>query len=473
MRNPLLQLAVIVVCLPGLASAEPPPLEDLAITGAVERRLRMDEAVPEARIDVSTQEGVVTLSGSVDSLNAKFAAENAAEDVRGVLGVINRIDVVPPPRGDTAIRGDVIAALIAEPGVDAIDVRVEVEDRVVTLYGEVATYVERYLAEQTAGSVAGVAAVVNRLTYDIVTDRPDNVVAEEIENRLRADASIAARLITVVVEDGQVTLAGSVRSAGEKTRAERQAWAVAGVRAVENYLDVQWWRAEEMTAWEQPWTDRRMRREIENALRESTRVDAEDIEVTVHDGEAILRGEVDNLQGRRTAGDLAQNVLGIRRVRNRLRVRPPITRDDATIAHDIRRALQRNPYVRLYDIAVQVNQGRAVLRGQVDTWHMKRQATAAAATVDGVVAIENNLEVDYQPPPKTDDEIREDIESDLWWNPVVDSDHVHVEVHSGVATLSGTVRDWRQVQSAVENAREAGATSVVNNLRVTYENGTS
>jgi len=467
MRKLLLPLAAVFLGLPGLAAEQPPPPGDLAVTEAVERRLRMHEAVPEARIDVATHEGVVTLSGTVDRLNAKFAAEDVAEEVLGVLGVVNRIEVVPPPRGDGAIRGDVIAALIAEPGVDSVDVNVEVEDRVVTLYGEMATYVERYLAEQTAQNVAGVAAVVNRLTYDIVADRPDNVIAQDIRDRLRADASIASRLLTVAVEDGEVTLAGSVRSAGEKRRAERQAWAVPGVRSVENYLDVQWWRAEEMRDWEEPWTDQRMRGEIENRLRESTRLDAGDIHITVKEGQAMLRGEVDNLQQRRLAEELARNVLGIREVRNQLHVRAPLTRDDATMAQEIRSNLQRNPYVRLYDIAVEVDHGRAILRGEVDTWHMKRQATEAAARVDGVVAIENNLDVDYRPPARTDREIQEDIEHNLWWNPRVDSEDVHVEVESGVATLSGTVRDWGQAQAAVENAREAGATSVVNNLQVT------
>lgn len=472
MQPRLLSLAVLLVWCPGLLSAAPPPPDDVDITLAVERRLAVDEAVPEHRIDVATDEGFVTLSGSVDSLYAKLAAEDAAENVRGVLGVINQIEVLPPPRTDTAIRGDVIAALAAEPGVDVVNVNVRVEDRVVTLVGEVESFGERYIAEKTAAGVAGVTAVVNRLTYEVATDRPDDAIAEETEDRLRADASIASRLINVVVEDGEVTLTGSVRSAGERTRAERHVWTVPGVREVDNNLRVQWWRAEEMTEQPQPWSDGRMRQAMENALDASTRVDTEDIATTVRDGAAILMGEVDNLQAKRTAGEIARNVLGIRRVRNRLRVRPPLDRDDAAIAQDIRQALRRNPYVRRYDIAVRVDNGKAVLRGEVDTWHMKSQATDAAATATGVVAIENRLDVDYQPPSKTDREIEEDIEDYLWWNPVVDSDAVQVEVHSGVATLSGTLDDWGQVQAAVENAREAGATSVLNNLRVTYETRT-
>lgn len=469
MQRRFLPLVALLVGYPGLLSAAPPPPDDLDITVAVERRLAVDEAVPEHRIDVSTEEGFVTLSGSVDSLHAKLAAEYAAENVRGVLGVINQIEVLPPPRSDTAIRGDVIAALAAEPGVDAVEVEVRVEDRVVTLVGQVESFGERYIAEETAAGVAGVTEVVNRLTYEIATDRPDHAIAGDIQDRLRADASIASGLITASVEDGEVTLAGSVRSAGEKTRAERHVWTVPGVRAVDNNLRVEWWRADEMTEQPQPWSDGRMRQAIDNALDASTRVDAHEIATTVRDGVAILMGEVDNLQAKRTAGEIARNVLGVRRVRNRLRVRPPVARDDSAVAQDIRDALRRNPYVRRYDIAVRLDNGKAVLRGQVDTWHMKSQATEAAATVAGVVAIENKLDVDYKPPVKTDREIEEDIESYLWWNPVTDSDAVQVEVRSGVATLSGTVDDWGQVQAAVETAREAGATSVLNNLRVAYE----
>lgn len=100
---------------------------------------------------------------------------------------------------------------------------------------------------------------------------------------------------------------------------------------------------------------------------------------------------------------------------------------------------------------------------------MKDQAEEVAAGVHGVVDIANNLDVDYEFTEKTDQEIKEDIESQLWWSPFVDSDDISVEVRAGVATLMGSVEDWDELQAAKDNAREGGATSVISKL--TIENG--
>jgi len=56
---------------------------------------------------------------------------------------------------------------------------------------------------------------------------------------------------------------------------------------------------------------------------------------------------------------------------------------------------------------------------------------------------------------------------------MVDSDAAHVEVHSGVVTLTGAVDGWGQVEVVEEHAREAGATAVVNDLQVASDNGSS
>jgi osmotically-inducible protein OsmY len=97
---------------------------------------------------------------------------------------------------------------------------------------------------------------------------------------------------------------------------------------------------------------------------------------------------------------------------------------------------------------------------------MKDQAEDAAAGVQGVVEVQNNLTVDYEITTKTDAEIKEDVEDQMWWSPFVDSDDITVEVHEGVATLWGTVEDWDEYQAAKENAREGGATSVISKLEI-------
>ena len=214
------------------------------------------------------------------------------------------------------------------------------------------------------------------------------------------------------------------------------------------------------------WSDKDAQIAIQRGLIANPRVQLFDVVTTVNDGVATLTGTVDNLQAKLAAEEEARDVLGIWRVKNYIRVRPDADRPDSDIASDIRAALHRNAYVDRYDISVSVYNGKAYLSGEVDSWFMKNQAEQAAAGVEGLVEIQNNLRADDEYPVASDREIKEDIVSQLWWSPYVDSDDITVEVNSGVASLFGTVDDWRELMAAKENAREGGATSVISKLEV-------
>lgn len=69
----------------------------------------------------------------------------------------------------------------------------------------------------------------------------------------------------------------------------------------------------------------------------------------------------------------------------------------------------------------------------------------------------------------SDNQIKENIESELWWSPFVNESDVTVEVDQGVAKLTGVVDSWQERDAAIENAREGGAESVIDYLVV--ENG--
>jgi len=461
----------LAVCTGGPAVAAPDDLDDSDITLAVETELILEDAVPSHKIDVSTENGIVTLSGSVDSYFAKLEAENTAESVKGVLAVVNDIDVKPIVRTDIQIRSDIISALALDPVTEWFEIDVKVDDGVVSLTGEVDSYTEKTTAEEVAEDVRGVIDVNNLLTYDMISDRTDNEIKQDIEYRLRSDASIAAGLISVSVDDGEVTLSGSAGSAAEKTEAENEAWIVAGVESVANQIDVKWWLDGGTADWGDGWGDDDMEQAIENALATNPRVLSFNVTPSVNDGVATLTGTVDNLQARQAAEDEAQDTLGVWRVKNFLRVRPESERTDLEIANDITDAFERDPYVDRYDIAVSVHNGMVDLSGEVDSWYIKNQAEDAAAGVPGVVAVDNHLDVDYEYTAKTDTEIEDDIQSQLWWSPFVDSDDISVEVESGVATLMGTVEDWDELQAAKKNARDGGATSVISKLDIENGNG--
>jgi osmotically-inducible protein OsmY len=452
-----------------VASAAEGDLDDFDVTLAVQTELILEDAVPSHKIDVSTDNGIVTLSGSVDSYYAKLEAEDAAESVKGVLAVINDIDVEPLARLDSQIRGDVVSALVTDPVAESFEIDVSVDDENVRMTGEVDSYAEKTAAKEVAQGVKGVIDVENDLTYDLVADRADADVKEDVEYRLKTDASIDAGLITVKVKDGKITLDGSVGSAVEKSEAETEAWIVPGVKSVANKLDVKWWLDGGPAEWEDEWADADIEQAIDNALLTNPRVSSFNVVTTVDDGVATLTGTVDNLLAKRAAEEEAEDILGVRRVKNYLRVRPALSRTDTEIVNDVRQALRRDPYVDRYDIAVSVYNGDVHLGGEVDSWYMKNQAEEAAAGVRGVVDVQNNLDVDYEYTAKTDREIKDDIEGQLFWSPFVDSDDITVEVHSGVATLMGSVEDWDELQAAKKNARDGGATSVITKLDI--ENG--
>ena len=443
-------------------------LDDRDITIAVETDLMLEEAVPSHNIDVSTDRGIVTLSGSVDSYYAKLRAKETAESVKGVLRVVNSINVQSLARPDSRIRGDIVSALVADPVTESSEINVTVVHGAATLFGKVDSPTEKRAAEEIVETVAGVIDVRNLLNYDLAGDRTDADIKQDIKYRLRSDAAIASGLISVSVDDGRVSLDGTAGSAAEKTEATREAWAVPGVASVDNRIDVIWLPDDRRSDWDGGWSDEDMWQAIEKGLHSNPRVSSYNVVTTVADGVATLSGTVDNLQAKRAAEKEARDVLGIWRVKNYVRVRPAVDRTDFEITADVRDALRRNVYVDRYDILATVFNGKVRLTGEVDSWFMKHQAAKAAASAAGVVDIQNDLDVDQKFAAKPDGEIEDDIESQLFWSPFVDSKDIGVEVHGGVATLTGHVEDWGEWRAARENALEGGATSVI--CKLTFEN---
>jgi osmotically-inducible protein OsmY len=244
-----------------------------------------------------------------------------------------------------------------------------------------------------------------------------------------------------------------------RKRARPYAW-VAGVTAVhDGELEVDW-RARNSARREHPYTirtDEEITRALYDALRYDPRVLALQPEVRVSNGVVTLTGTVDNLAAKRAAAEDAENTVGVRRVRNYLRVRPVNLAPDAELVKHIKAALQRDPYVERYEVIVSVVNGKVYLSGVVDSQFEKDQAEDVASRVTGVIAVDNDITVASTPPLKSDREIRQDIRDELRWSPYVDSEMIGVSVKDGVATLRGLVDDWAEQRAAVENAYEGGA----------------
>src|SRR6185437_9974560 len=131
---------------------------------------RWDTRLQTSEIGVVVADGVATLTGNVDSLLKKFAAEDAAQHVHGVRAVANEIEVRLPSlseRSDSDIAHAVATALVRGAKHDAHKIRVEVLGRTIILRGTVRSWAERNQAQMAAWSAPGVNTVQNLISVSI------------------------------------------------------------------------------------------------------------------------------------------------------------------------------------------------------------------------------------------------------------------------------------------------------------------
>ena len=467
-------------------------ITDSDITSAVEERFLFDKAVPWTFVDIKTNEGIVTLSGTVDNLLAKERATKIAESVKGVRSIVNNINVQTVARSDEEIRKDVESALLMDPAADSYEVKTAVSGGVVTLSGVVQSFQEQSLAMQLARQVRGVKDVKSDITVKYKLTRPDPEIVADAKRAIENDAWIEPSKVNVTVANGKVTLTGSVGSAAEKTRARTLAW-VMGVNSVDDQgLKVEPWLAKDMRR--QAGSTLRSDEEIKKAVKDTfvydPRVFSFNPEVEVKAGIVTLSGVVDNLKAKQAAEQDARNTIGVYSVKNHLKVRPVNPPTDDKIAQNVKDALLRDTVVDSFQVDVKSDRGTVTLNGTVDSYYEKSHAEDVAYRLNGVVGVKNNLDVNYptvtyhnfrwdpyyvynphyydwsRSSLRSDTEIKDDIEDELFWSPFVDEDEVKVSVDNGTATLTGTVDDWNEFFSASENAREGGASSVINKLKV-------
>jgi len=202
--------------------------------------LKWDARVQPNEIGVAVKDGVVTLTGWVDSYTKKWAAEEAAHRVKGVRAVANDIEVRIPTmseRTDADIALAVTRAIEWDAMVPTDKVKVTVSKGWVTLEGAVEWQFEKEAAERAARRITGVRGVTNLVRVQPSTPSPTDI-KQRIEAALLRDAETDARRIQVEVSGSTVTLRGTVRSYAEKQEAARVAWSAPGVKAVENHIQV-------------------------------------------------------------------------------------------------------------------------------------------------------------------------------------------------------------------------------------------
>ena len=188
-------------------------------------------------IGVQVANGVVTLSGKVNTYWEKSCAETSTQRVTGVKGVVMDLSTTASSsntRTDTDIASAARNALGYILPISSDDVKVEVHKGAVTLSGTVKWRFQMLEIQAVISRLSGVTNVISHLSIRPIADK--KVVKQDIENALARQAQVESDGVTVMVSGSEVTLTGAVHSWAERLAVANAAWCAPGVTQVKDSL---------------------------------------------------------------------------------------------------------------------------------------------------------------------------------------------------------------------------------------------
>lgn len=328
-------------------------LEDGWLATKIQGQYFADEDVKARFINVSADEGVVTLRGRVDSDAAREQAVTIARNTDGVRQVQDMLLVGPPTDSDEArqaawITTQIQARYFADSSIAGRDIDVTTSDGVVTLSGRVDSAAEKADAVAVARGIDGVTRVQDRLVVQPIADDPvattgtlpsasiplapidDGRVSTSIQAKYFVDNTLKSRRIEVNTSNGVVTLRGEVASDTERAQALLLARTTEGAQRVEDMLTV---NAALGSAQAAPAAqsdpaaapavqsqDAALVKSVQSRLAADRQARAAMLEVTVKDGVVLLDGTAPNAAAKQRALTLARETQGVLQVVDRIRV---------------------------------------------------------------------------------------------------------------------------------------------------------
>ena len=210
---------------------------DVRVRDHVVKQLDWDPEVDASAIGVTAKNGVVTLTGYIDTYSGKLAAERAAKRVRGVRAVANDIDVrLKIGRTDADIARDAARALDFRATIP-VGVQVVVHDGHISLTGKAGWLFQAREAEKAVRHIKGVRGVFNHI--EVAGGGVTHDVRHRIVQAFHRHADLDARHISITVSGGVATLTGSVATWQQRDAAERAASSAPGITRVNNEIRVE------------------------------------------------------------------------------------------------------------------------------------------------------------------------------------------------------------------------------------------
>lgn len=375
------------------------------------------------------------------------------------------VQAAPSPT-DAGITTWVFEALLADPHVDASTIAIAVHDGIVSLNGSVWNLTAKRYAALEAEKIKGVRGVINQLQVE-PSPRFDADIAQDVRQRLIDSESIVSYGLRTSVQDGVVTLDGTVTSYAESQQAALLAGEIRGVKGIINHLTVDFPTVR---------SDDVIQTDVAGAVRRDVYLTGLPITTTVQDSVVTLRGEVGTAYQKERAGEDVSRVWNVARVDNRLKVVPwddPRTRQqmpvlsDAQINAAVRQELAADARLATADITPHVAEGEVTLLGTVPSFYQKRVAAQDVRDVVGVMAVTDNLMV--RTARRADTDLRIDVRQQLDTDALLAPDTLAARVHNGIVTLTGNVNSsFERSHAEAVAARVRGIRNVVNHIVVNW-----
>jgi osmotically-inducible protein OsmY len=374
------------------------PRDDKELAKAVANAWFSDSAADSYELNAKADEGVVTITGTVQSYAEKELSEIVAKGVRGVKDVKNEIEVkYKTIRPDNQILNDIAGRLENDIRVDDQLIELKVNKGNVSLSGTVGSLQEK----NQAGREAWVAGVKSVDTSSLVikwwgsnyndmkrtksyVSRTDEEIKKAVKDSFFYDPRVLSFNPTVEVFYGTVTLSGMVDNLKAKRAAEQDAKNTLGILRVKNHLKVR------------PTipTNEELNKRVATALFNNPYIERYKIDINAYNGWVYLSGDVNSSFEKNQAKYVTEGVKGVVGVVNNLGYEKLwVWKPDWEIRENVKQQLWWSPFVDEYDVNVSVSDGEVMLSGTVNSWSQKDDAEINAFQ-GGAKDVKNILVVD-------------------------------------------------------------------------------
>jgi hyperosmotically inducible periplasmic protein len=204
--------------------------------------------VLEGHVNVKANDGVVTLTGTVQDKDYKALAADTVCNLPGVVSVDNQIEVKSeiPEHSDAWIALKIRSELLVKANVSATSTKVSVKDGIVTLTGTAENLAQKDLTEAYAKDIDNVKTVRNELVVEapaassrtIGESIDDASITSQVKFALLSHRSTSALSTKITTTDGVVSITGVAGSDAEKSLVTKLAQDTRGVKSVVNDMKV-------------------------------------------------------------------------------------------------------------------------------------------------------------------------------------------------------------------------------------------